>query len=108
MQSLGFAFLGFATALVVWAQLTSRNLEIANISKEAFQRGPYRGTRTPTHWGLFLMMLGFGIVSNELFVIVFSFLAFLLTKLIFVKKEEDLLAKKYGEPYLEYKRSVKL
>lgn len=107
-KTAGVALLGFATTAILWAQATSRNLEIENLSKDAFARGPYRVSRTPTHWGLFLLMLGFGIISNAFFVIVLSFVSFLITKFIFIKKEEDILAQKYGAPYLEYKKSVKL
>jgi len=108
MIQVGTVFLGFSTALIFWAQHTSRNLDITNLTKESFCRGPYRCTRTPTHWGLFFLMLGFGIVANSLYVIGLSFLAFLVTKFIFIKQEEDVLAEKYGQPYLEYKKSVKL
>lgn len=104
----GVAMLGFATALVVWAQMTSLSLDISNLSKESFLRGPYRVSRTPTHWGLFMLVLSFGIISNSLFILTLSFVSFVLTKFIFVKKQEAILAEKYGQPYLEYKKSVKL
>jgi protein-S-isoprenylcysteine O-methyltransferase Ste14 len=104
----GFGFLVLATLLIVWAQGTSRNLKIENLTKETFCRGPYCYTRSPTHWGLFFLMLGFGLVSNALFVVVLTVLAFIITRLTFLKKEEDALAHKYGSPYLEYKKSVKL
>jgi len=103
----GFLLLAVGTVLVLWAQHTSRNLDKTNISKEVFCRGPYCFTRSPTHWGLFLLMLGFGLVSNSLFVILCTILAFFLTKFIFLRKEEAVLVKKYGVPYLEYKKSVK-
>lgn len=108
MVQVGTVFLGFATALIFWAQHTSRNLEIANLTKESFCRGPYRCTRTPTHWGLFFLMIGFGIVSNNMFVVGLSCVAFLITKFVFIKQQEDALVEKYGTPYIEYKKSVKL
>lgn len=107
MVTFGFVCLGFATALIVWAQKTSRDLGIANLSKDTFARGPYKVSRTPTHWGLFLLILGFGVISNTFFVLLLSFAAFLITKFVFIKKEEDILEKKYGAPYTEYKKSVK-
>ncbi len=108
MTKAGLLCLGFATALILWAQATSRNLGIENLSRDTFARGPYKVSRTPTHWGLFLLMLGFGLVANMLFVIILSFVSFVVTKIIFIKKQEDMLAEKYGAPYLEYKKSVKL
>lgn len=105
---IGLILLGAGTILILWAQHTSRHLHKNEISKEAFYKGPYCYTRSPTHWGLFLMILGFGLVLNALFVVVSSVFAFIITRLVYLKKEEDALARKYGAPYLEYKKSVKL
>jgi protein-S-isoprenylcysteine O-methyltransferase Ste14 len=103
----GMILLGLGTLLVVWAQSTSRNIDKGNITKEVFAHGPYCFTRSPTHWGLFLLMLGFGLIANAFFVIILTIISFVLTRLIFLRKEEKLLVAKYGSPYLEYKRSVK-
>jgi protein-S-isoprenylcysteine O-methyltransferase Ste14 len=103
----GVMLLALGTLLVLWAQSTSRNLDKGNITTEAFYHGPYCFTRSPTHWGLFLLMLGFGLIANALFVILLTMISFLLTRFIFLRKEESLLVAKYGRPYLEYKKSVK-
>ncbi|MFZ3011575.1 MAG: methyltransferase [Minisyncoccia bacterium] len=105
---LGFLFLIFATFLIVWAQKTSRKLNKENINKETFTHGPYRFTRAPTHLGLFFLTLGLGLVSNAIFIVVFAFVNFFIAKFFFLKKEEDILTIKYGAPYIEYKKSVKL
>lgn len=105
---LGFLFLIFATFLIVWAQKTSRRLNKENINKDTFTHGPYRFTRTPTHLGLFFLTLGLGLVSNATFVVVFAFINFFIAKFFFLKKEEEILTAKYGVPYVEYKKSVKL
>lgn len=108
MVPVGFTFLVFSTILILWAQKTSRNLDIEHLSKETFCKGPYCYTRSPTHWGLFLLMIGFGIMANALFVILSTLISFLISRFIFLKKQEDVLEKKYGAPYLEYKKAVKL
>ncbi|MEI8174562.1 MAG: methyltransferase [bacterium] len=108
MVPIGIVFLIFSTFLIIWAQKTSRNLDIDNLSKEIFSKGPYRLTRSPTHWGLFFLMLGFGIVANAVFVVLTTLISFLISRLVFLDKQEDVLALKYGEHYLEYKKSVKL
>ena len=105
---LGFLLLGAGTALILWAQGTSKNMNKENITKETFCRGPYCYTRSPTHWGLFFLTLGFGILTNAIFVVILSIAAFVISKLTFLNQEEKLLAFKYGEPYMEYKRSVKM
>ena len=103
----GIILLVLATILIMWAQNTSRNLPKENITKETFLHGPYCYTRSPTHYGLFLLMLGFGFVANAFFVIMFTIISLFVTKFFFLKKQEDLLEEKYGEPYREYKEIVK-
>jgi protein-S-isoprenylcysteine O-methyltransferase Ste14 len=97
----------FATFLIFWAQRTSRNLDKSNLTKESFQKGPYNFTRGPTHLGLFLLIIGFGFVANTIFVIFFTVVAFFITKLVFLKEQEMLLEERYGDPYREYKKSVR-
>ena len=108
MAPIGVAFLLLATILILWAQMTSRNLSKQNITKETFCKGPYCYTRSPTHWGLFLLLLGFGFIANAFFLIILTLISFVITKFIFLEKEENALAMKYGAPYLEYKKEVKL
>ena len=103
----GVIFLIIGTLLIIWAQTTSQKLNKENISKETFCHGPYRYTRSPTHWGLFLLMLGFGMINNAFFIVLFSIISFLIAKFVFLNKEEKILASKYGASYLEYKKSVK-
>ncbi|MBI3888320.1 hypothetical protein HY311_00830 [Candidatus Nomurabacteria bacterium] len=104
---LGLTFLSLATILILWAQSTSRNLKKENISKANFSQGPYAYTRNPTHFGLFFLTLGFGMIVNSFFIMLFAFVAFIFEKIIFLNKQEKILAEKYGAPYLEYKKSVK-
>ncbi|MFA5840947.1 MAG: hypothetical protein WC847_01580 [Candidatus Paceibacterota bacterium] len=103
----GIFFLILGTFLVFWAQKTSRNIKKENISKETFCKGPYCYTRTPTNFGLLFLVLGFGLIINAFFVVLSAFISFIVSKLIFLKKQEKMLASKYGAPYLEYKKTVK-
>jgi protein-S-isoprenylcysteine O-methyltransferase Ste14 len=107
VEPIGLVFLILGTLLVFWAQKTSRNLKKEGITKETFARGPYRFNRSPTNLGLFFLVLGFGLIANAFFVILFSFVSLIVAKFIFLRKEEKILSEKYGAPYLEYKQSVK-
>jgi protein-S-isoprenylcysteine O-methyltransferase Ste14 len=100
-------FLFLSSLLIFWAQKSSREFTKENLTKESFMKGPYRFTRNPTNIGLFFSMICFSIIVNSIFSVLFTFVAFLLSLLIFLKKEEDFLANKYGIPYLEYKKIVK-
>jgi protein-S-isoprenylcysteine O-methyltransferase Ste14 len=108
MTPVGVVFLVLGSVLVLWAQKTSRNLDIQNLSKESFHKGPYRYTRSPTHVGLFLLVFGFGVMINALFVIIATIIASIIAKFVFLEKQENVLIEKYGTHYLEYKKSVKL
>ena len=107
LVSLGAILIFFASLLIFWAQRTSRNLKKETLTKESFSKGPYRFSRNPTHWGLFLLMLGFGFIINAIFIVIFAVISFILTKVIYLKKEESILERKYGAPYREYKKTVK-
>lgn len=107
-RPVGIFLLVVSTISILWAQTTSRNLDTTTVTKETFCRGPYCYTRNPTHWGLFFLVLGFGIIANAFFVILTTLIAFILSKLVFLRKEEEILAHKYGAPYLEYKKQIKI
>ncbi len=105
---LGIFLIGFASLVILWAQYTSRNLKIDNLSKETFSKGPYLYTRHPTYFSLFILMFGFGILANAFFVILVTFISLLIMRFVFLEKEEEELTKKYGIHYLEYKKKVRL
>ncbi|MEI7765226.1 MAG: methyltransferase [bacterium] len=104
----GILIMFLGSILIYLAQKTSRKLNINDITKETFMKGPYKFSRTPTHWGMLFLVTGFGIASNALFIVLTAILAFLFSKTFFLKKEEKILLGKYGAPYLEYKKVVRL
>jgi len=109
MAPIGFVFLVLASFIIFWAQKSSRDLlKVKDVTKQHFCRGPYCYTRTPTHWGLFFLALGFGFIMNAFFIIILTVISFIITKITFVQKQEKLLEQKFGTPYTEYKKSVKL
>jgi protein-S-isoprenylcysteine O-methyltransferase Ste14 len=108
-MQIGFIILILATLLILWAQKTSRDLrKVQPVKMEHFCRGPYCYTRSPTHFGLLFLMLGFGTIVNSFFIVICTFAAFIITRFVFLDKEEKILEEKYGTPYLEYKKKVKL
>lgn len=109
-SNLGFVFMCIGTLFVYWAQSSStrsKNKFLEN--KDAprnFALGPYKYTRNPTHIGLLFASFGFGFMIGSFFVIILTILSFIITKLVFLPKEEGLLEKKYGDIYREYKKEV--
>jgi len=107
MGTVGFLLIFIASILIIWAQLSTAPIfKRTEITIDHFYKGPYKYTRSPTHFGLFLAMLGFGFISNAFFVIIFAFIAYLITRFTFLKKQEEGLEKNFGEPYLKYKDKV--
>jgi len=111
LMPISTVFIIFASFLIIWAQRASEKFKRKkmkeNITKESFCNGPYSFIKNPTHLGLFILTLGFGILANAVFVILFAIVSFVVTKFIFLKKEEKILEVKYGAPYIEYKKSMR-
>ncbi len=103
---LGSIILILGSCLILWAQRTSRTMKKDNINKTTFLKGPYRYSRSPTHFGLFLLIVGFGLMINAPFVIISTCISFIISKFFFLAEEEKVLEKKYGSHYTEYKKSV--
>lgn len=108
MLPIGFVLLIMATGIIFWDQKTPKKINMDNLSKDSFCRGPYCYTRHPGHWGLFLLVLGFGVVANAFFIIFLTIVSFVITKLVYLKKHDLVLTEKYGSHYEEYKKSVKI
>lgn len=109
-QYIGFIMLVISSIIIYWAQSTSGNYKKRISQKDErseFEFGPYKYIRSPTHFGLFIMTLGFSLIINSFFGVVLTIVAYFVTKLFFLKKEERILENKYGETYREYKRKVK-
>ena len=113
LEPAGFACIVIGTALAVWAQTSSergaaiRNAEQNSLKHDHFRFGPYMFTRTPTQYSLVLMTGGLALLFGSSWMLIFVFIAFLLGKFVFIKKQEHHLAQKYGASYLEYKKRVK-
>jgi len=105
---IGIMFMVFGSLLVYWAQSASspKIQQMPNFDIRNFSVGPYKYSRNPTHIGLAFVTLGFGIIMQSFFIIVFLIIAYTITKLFFIKKEEKLLEAKYGEQYIAYKKKV--
>lgn len=107
---IGFIMLFVSSIIILWAQVTSHNYKSKSLSTKVsshFERGPYKYLRNPTHLSVFILALGFGLIINSFFSIVFTIIAYIVTKIFFLKKEEQILEHKYGDTYTEYKKKVK-
>lgn len=109
-QYLGVVMILWGSILVYWAQSTTSQPK-SEITKERdtnfFFRGPYKYTRNPTNLGLTTMSIGLGFLLNSLFSIIFIVITYLISRFIFIKKQDKILAERYGDVFTEYKKKVK-
>lgn len=98
------------SCLIYWAQISSSKSKkemILNNEDRKFTNGPYKYSRNPTHIGLLFMTIGFGMLLNSVVVTTVMILAFIVTKIVFIKKEENVLLQNYGKVYENYKKKVR-
>jgi protein-S-isoprenylcysteine O-methyltransferase Ste14 len=69
--------------------------------------GPYRLTRNPGYLGMALTYAGIAIVSNALWVLVPLPVAIVVIDRGVIAREERYLERKFGTPYVDYKRRVR-
>lgn len=109
-QYFGFLMIIIGSILIYWAQNTT-SYPKSDLGKERdtnfFIRGPYRYTRNPTNLGITLMSLGLAFILNSFFSIVFVVIAYLISKLFFIRKQDTILAKRYGKIFDDYKEKVR-
>ena len=101
------------TLIVLWAQKTSRGgakerQQIESLTHEHFLQGPYKYLRSPTHAGLTLLVFGYGLLANSFFIVLTTLVCAIISRVVFVKKQEKILEEKYGQSYSDYKKKVKM
>ncbi len=111
LEPIGITLVILGTILIYWAQHSGHRSMNARYEGtrtiKAFMFGPYADIRTPTQTSLFFLVLGLGFVVNMIWVVICAFLAFLVTYMFFIKKQERILIKRYGSAYEAYKQKVR-
>lgn len=105
----GFLLMLIGSIIIYWAQTTSnttgKQLEETGIRR--FDVGPYKFSRNPTHIGLGIMTLGFGIIMQSIFILALLVVVYTISKLVFLPAEERILCEKYGDAYCNYQKRVR-
>jgi len=111
LKFIGTLFLFIGPLLILWAQKTSSKTRKLRYEAESvidtFAHGPYAFTRSPTHYGIGIMFLGYSFIVGSVWLVLTTLLAFVVAKVFLLKKEEKILVEKYGEGYRDYKKKVK-
>jgi protein-S-isoprenylcysteine O-methyltransferase Ste14 len=69
--------------------------------------GPYRFSRNPIYFGFALLTLGLAILVNSAWMLLAVPIGLVLIDRLVITREERYLERKFGEEYLNYKRSVR-
>ena len=95
-----------ALALVVWALPQFRrlgtNVSVHQPSTALITSGPYRFTRNPLYLALALIQAGIAVAADQLWIAVLLAPALLVVRTGVIAREERYLARKFGQPYLDY------
>ncbi len=85
-----------------------KNLQTVNVKfpERLIDTGPYRFTRNPLYLAAILIWLGWSIFFGSLLILAGTVVILSVTSLIVVPWEERNLEKRFGDDYLEYKRTT--
>lgn len=107
----GAALTLLGTALFAWVHRVlgdnwSPTLEIRR-GHELVMRGPYRLVRHPMYTAILVQVLGFGLVSANLVVLLLAPAPFWILLTLRLRTEERMMLDRFGEAYRVYMRSTK-
>ncbi len=109
--SFGVALIVIALALFVWAVpqffKVGTSIPPHRPSIALVHTGPYRLTRNPIYLSFMLLHLGLAIWINSLWVLLAIIPTALLLHHGVILREERYLERKLGQPYIDYKQSVR-
>lgn len=110
-ETAGIGLLVAAPILMLWAQSASHRFakereQGSAITEAMFKYGPYTFLRNPTHVGLTLLIWGYALITSSELLFITTLAATLISNWYF-RKHETILEEKYGEPYRQYRASVK-
>ena len=76
-------------------------------SNHLINEGIFSKTRNPMYMGMTILIFGFSIFSTNIIALFLPFIFMTIVRLIFIKKEEQLMFDAFGQDYLEYKKKVR-
>jgi protein-S-isoprenylcysteine O-methyltransferase Ste14 len=111
LKLVGVAEILIALALNTWAVATFRRLRTSVIPRRrasvVAEEGPYALSRNPMYLGFAVMYLGFAFVANALWPLPFLPEAIALVYVFAIRREEQYLAREFGDSYGAYRGRVR-
>ncbi len=100
-----------AVAIAVWARQQfvkgGTSLRVEEPSTAILSTGPFRFSRNPLYMSMAWLQIGIGIAASMAWVIALVIPALLVIRYAVIAREERYLEAKFGEEYLNYKKSVR-
>ena len=107
----GFLIIGFGFVLAFWSRsLFLKNATTLQPSEEPtllVTSGPFRISRNPIYLGMASILLGVAVLFGTLVTLAFPVIFVTLIEFFIIPGEERMMEKIFGEPYREYKKSVR-
>ena len=85
----------------------AEELRPATPSKSLLTDGPYRYSRNPIYLGMVLFGAGFGVATENLWIILTTAAAGLIINFLVIPQEEAYLERRFGVDYREFKERVR-
>lgn len=109
-QTLGWLFVLMGIVLDFWAMWEFRKARTPLIPNQKpvtlVKSGPYAHSRNAIYLGYVLILVGFGIVAQNLSALIGPIVLFLALNFITIPGEEKVLSDEFGAEYLSYKEKV--
>ena len=103
------ALLGIAVAAAALRlfRVTGQNPKPWTATPEVVRTGVYRFTRNPMYVAFSLLQMAIGIGFGNLWILLLVPLACVVVQITAIRHEETYLERKFGDAYLDYKKSVR-
>lgn len=107
----GWVAVGLGLALLAWSELQFARYKTSHdhraIASALITTGPFQFSRNPVYIGLFILLVGFAMTLNTLWILFFAPLALLVMQFHVVPREEACLKQIFPDAYLSYRQSVR-
>ncbi len=101
------AGLGLAIAATSAFAEGGETLRPSTPSNQLFTSGPFRYSRNPIYLAMVVFGVGFGVATLNLWTILLSIGAGILFNFLVIPREEEYLARRFGDEFATYKASVR-
>jgi protein-S-isoprenylcysteine O-methyltransferase Ste14 len=107
----GWLIIGFGFGMMVWIRSlflkNATTLQLYEKPTSLVISGPFRFSRNPIYLGMASILLGVAVLSGTLVTLAFPIIFIVLITFVIIPGEERKLENIFGEPYREYKKSVR-